>query len=96
VGRKEGKEKGEREKEKRIRGIKRWRNIPPQHKEAARPLPSKMPPAATTYTGPPVNGDLLLAHKSTTLGMRIDVATSPIMRECKLNGKCRREISVPV
>ena len=40
--------------------------------------PGDIPPAATTMTGFPVRGETLPLHRSTTFGIRIDVATSPV------------------
>lgn len=45
---------------------------------AARPRPSAMPPAATTMTGSPVRGPLAPLQRSTTTGMRMENAVSPV------------------
>ena len=47
-------------------------------REAARPLPSAMPPAATTITGCPVKGLFAFLHKSTQAGMRMENGVSPV------------------
>lgn len=45
---------------------------------AARPRPSAMPPAATTKMGSPVKGLLWFLQRSTTAGMRMEKAVSPV------------------
>ena len=46
--------------------------------DMARPRLSKMPPAATTLTGPPVSGLVRPLTASRTLGMRMEVGVAPV------------------
>mmetsp|Transcript_91318 Transcript_91318/g.221741 ORF Transcript_91318/g.221741 Transcript_91318/m.221741 type:complete len:228 (-) Transcript_91318:381-1064(-) len=50
----------------------------PMLSDIARPRPSKTPPAATTRMGPPVSLEVLPRQRSTTFGIKMDVATSPV------------------
>lgn len=45
---------------------------------AARPRPSAIPPAATTRMGSPVSGLLAVLQRSTTAGIKIEKAVSPV------------------